>query len=404
MLPEARDKRARHSRWKMPLATAVFVGGAAFLAFTGIESRQQSIAELKTKAAERAVPTVVVSTPAVERSMGVLDLPGRLDAYYQAALFARVNGYVASRSADIGTRVKAGDLLATIDAPDLDQQLSQAQSDLTNAKANAALAEVTNQRYQALLPNNYVTHQAADEKKADLEAKNALVKSGEANVDRLKALSEFKRIVAPFDGIVTVRNTDVGNLINTGSSTGAEMFVVADVHKLRLYVNVPQTYVPMIPTGTVGGLTVPERPGKKYDAKVEASSGAVDVASGTTRMQLIVDNAAGELMPGAYASVHLTVGSNHTVLVVPSSAIIFDKEGLRVATIGTDGKIALKPITIGRDRGATIEIASGLAPEDHVIESPPDGISTGDRVNVKEKATPATAPSTSNGPTPANKG
>ncbi|WP_409561708.1 efflux RND transporter periplasmic adaptor subunit [Hyphomicrobium sp. B1] len=403
MLPETPAEPRQRSRWKMPLAAVIFIGGAAFLAFTGIESREQSVAQLTTKAAERAVPTVAAATPAVEQSVGVLDLPGRLDAYYQAALFARVNGYVASRNADIGTRVKTGDVLATIDAPDLDQQLSQAESDLVNAKANAALAKVTNGRYQALLPSNYVTHQAADEKKADLDAKNALVKSEQANVDRLKALTEYKRIVAPFDGIVTVRNTDVGNLINTGSATGSEMFVVADVHKLRLYVNVPQAYVPMIPTGTVGSLSVPERPGKTYEAKVEASSGAVDAASGTTRMQLIVDNAAGELMPGAYANVRLKVGSKHNVLVVPSSAIIFDKEGLRVATVGTDDKVNLKSITIGRDRGATVEIASGLAPEDRVIESPPDGIDDGDKVNVKEKPNPANAPSTSNTSAPSNK-
>ncbi|MET1046533.1 MAG: efflux RND transporter periplasmic adaptor subunit [Hyphomicrobium sp.] len=404
MLPETPAEQPRRSRWKLPLATVLVVGGTAFLAFTGIESRQQSVAQLKSKAAERSIPTVSASPPSVEQSIGILDLPGRLDAYYQAALFARVSGYVASRNVDIGTHVKAGDLLATIDAPDLDQQLSQAESDLNNAKANAALADVTNQRFQALLPNNYVTHQAADEKKSDLDAKNAMVKSAQANVDRLKALTEYKRIVAPFEGIVTVRNTDVGNLINTGSSTGSEMFVVADVHKLRLYVNVPQTYVPMIPKGTVGMLTVPERPGRKYEAKVEASSGAVDVASGTTRMQLVVDNAAGELMPGAYASVHLTVGNKHNVLVVPSSAIIFDKSGLHVATIGTDAKVTLKQVTIGRDRGATVEIASGLAPEDHIIESPVDGIADGDRVNVKEKPNPANAPSTSNGPTPPNKG
>lgn len=396
MLPETPAEQPPRSRWKMPLATVVFVGGAAFLAFVGIESREQGVAQLKDKAAERSVPTVAASTPTVKQSIGVLDLPGRLDAYYQAALFARVNGYVASRNVDIGSRVKAGDVLATIDAPDLDQQLSQAQSDLTNAKANAALADVTNQRYQALLPSNYVTHQAADEKKADLDAKNALVRSGQANVDRLKALTQYKRIVAPFDGIVTVRNTDVGNLINTGSSTGAEMFVVADVHKLRLYVNVPQAYVPMIPTGTIGILTVPERPGQKYEAKVESSSGAVDSASGTTLMQLIVDNSKGELMPGAYASVHLTVGSKHNVLVIPSSAIIFDKKGLRVATVGADDKVALKQITIGRDRGATIEVASGLVPEDRVIESPPDGVDDGDKVNVKEKPNPANAPSTAN--------
>jgi multidrug efflux system membrane fusion protein len=390
------EPRPARSRWKMPVATILFAGTAAFVAFTGIASRERSEAELRRKAEERSVPVVAVSTPSVQQSMGLLDLPGRLDAYYQAALFARVSGYVASRKADIGTRVKTGDVLAEIDAPDLDQQLFQAQSDLSNAQANAALADVTNQRYQALLPNNYVTHQAADEKASDVTAKTALVKSAQANVDRLKALSVFKRIVAPFDGIVTVRNTDVGNLINTGSATGSEMFVVADIHKLRLYVNVPQNYVPTITNGTTATLTVPERPGKKYEAKVEASAGAVDVQSGTTRMQLVVDNAAGELMPGAYANVTLNVGSKHDVLVVPSSAVIFDKGGLRVATVGAEDKVLLKTITIGRDLGNTVEIASGLAPEDRVIESAPDGMVDGDRVRVKEPPNPAAAPSSSN--------
>lgn len=404
MSPELPKEPRARSRWKMPLAAVVFIGATTFIGFTGIECREQTLASLRIKSAERSIPTVAASTPNVQKSIGKLDLPGRLDAYSQAAIFARVSGYVASRKADIGTRVKAGDLLAEIDAPDLDQQLFQAQSDLNNAKANAALAKVTNERFQALLPKDWVTRQSADEKAADFEAKTALVKSAQANVDRLKALSEYKRIVAPFDGIVTVRNTDVGNLINTGSATGSEMFVVADIHKLWLYVNVPQAYVPMVTKGTTAILTVPERPGKKYEAKVEASAGAVDIASGTTRMQLVVDNAAGELMPGAYANVRLTVGDKRDVLVVPSSAVIFDKEGLRIATVNSDDRVLLKKITIGRDLGSKIEIASGLAPEDRVIESAPDDIVDGDKVNVKELPNPATAPSSSNGVHPNNKG
>jgi RND family efflux transporter MFP subunit len=404
MSPELPTEQRARSRWTMPLTAILFIGVAAFFAFTGIESREQSVAKLRTVAAERAVPNVAVSMPNVQPSITVLDLPGRLDAYSRAAIFARVSGYVTSWKADIGTRVKAGDVLAEIDAPDLDQQLFQAQSDLTNAKANAALAKVTNARYQALLPQSYVTHQAADEKAADLQAKNALVKSAQANVDRLKALSQYKRIVAPFDGIVTVRNTDIGNLINTGSATGSEMFVVADVHKLRLYVNVPQNYVPLVTEGTNAVLTVPERPGKTYTAKVERSAGAVDVASGTTRMQLVVDNTAGELMPGAYANVQLTVGDRHNVLVIPSSALIFNKDGLHVATVGSDNRVVMKPITIGRDLGAKIEIASGLAPEDRVIESAPDDIVNGDKVNVKEPPNPATAPSSLNAAHGSDKG
>lgn len=405
MSPELPKEVRAHSRWKMPLAAVVFIGATSFIGFTGIECREQTLASLRIKSAERSVPTVAVLTPGVQKSIGVIDLPGRLDAYSQAAIFARVSGYVASRKADIGTRVKAGDLLAEIDAPDLDQQLFQALSDLNNAKATAALAKVTNERYQALLPKDYVTRQGADEKAADFEAKTALVTSAQANVDRLKALSEYKRIVAPFDGIVTVRNTDVGNLINTGSATGSEMFVVADIHKLRLYVNVPQAYVPMVTNGTTAVLTVPERPGKQYEAKVEASAGAVDVASGTTRMQLVVDNAAGELMPGAYANVRLTVGDQRDVLVVPSSAVIFDKDGLRIATLNSEDRVVLKHITIGRDLGSKVEIASGLAPEDRVIESAPDDIVDGDKVNVKEQPSPAIAPSSSsNSIHPNNKG
>lgn len=405
MSPELPTETRARSRWKMPMAALVFIGATSFIGFTGIQCREQTLAGLRVKSAERSVPTVAVATPSVQKSIGVIELPGRLDAYSQAAIFARVSGYVASRKADIGTRVKAGDLLAEIDAPDLDQQLFQAQSELNNAKATAALAKVTNERYQALLPKDYVTRQGADEKAADFEAKTALVTSAQANVDRLKALSEYKRIVAPFEGIVTVRNTDVGNLINTGSSTGSEMFVVADIHKLRLYVNVPQSYVPMVTNGTTAVLTVPERPGKSYEAKVEASAGAVDVASGTTRMQLVVDNAAGELMPGAYANVRLKVGDQKDVLVVPASAVIFDKDGLRVAILNSEDRVVMKPITIGRDLGSKVEIASGLAPEDRVIESAPDDIVDGDKVNVKEQPTPATAPSSStNAVHPNNKG
>jgi len=405
MSPELPKEVQAHSRWRMPLAAVVFIAAMSFIGFTGIECREQTLASLRIKSAERSVPTVAVSMPIVQKSIGVIDLPGRLDAYSQAAIFARVSGYVASRKADIGTRVKAGDLLAEIDAPDLDQQLFQAQSDLDNAKATAALAKVTNERYQALLPKDYVTRQGADEKAADFEAKTALVTSAQANVDRLKALSQYKRIIAPFEGIVTVRNTDVGNLINTGSATGSEMFVVADIHKLRLYVNVPQAYVPMVTNGTTAVLTVPERPGKKYEAKVEASAGAVDVASGTTRMQLVVDNSASELMPGAYANVRLTVGDQRDVLAVPSSAVIFDKDGLRIATLNSENRVVLKHITIGRDLGSKVEIASGLSPEDRVIESAPDDILDGDKMNVKEQPNPAAAPSSSsNGVHPNNKG
>ena len=332
MSPEAQTtpdepKRRRGGGLLTMLFLLVVLGGAAYVPFFGITSRHESYAKLTGKTNERAVPTVKVALPGTQPNTQTLDLPGRLEAYTRAALFARVNGYLASWKADIGTRVKAGYLLAEIEAPDLDQQLSQAQSDLTNAQANAQLAEVTNQRYQALLPSSAISRQTADEKASDYAAKVALVKSADANVQRLRALSQYKRIVAPFDGIVTARNTDVGALINSGSASGSELFVVSDTHKLRLYVNVPQNYVPAVKVGTIARLTVPERPGKTYPAKVEATSGAVDVESGASRTQLGIDNPDEELLPGAYASVHLDIANALHVLTVPSSAVIFDKGG-----------------------------------------------------------------------------
>ncbi len=355
----------------------------AYIAFSGIASRQVSYARLTQTATERAIPTVIVNTPVTQPNAVKLELPGRLEAYARAALFARVSGYLARWKADIGTPVKAGELLAEIEAPDLDQQLLQAQSDLKNAETNAELAKVTNERYQALLPKQTVSRQTADEKASDFAAKQGQVKSANANVDRLKALSEYKRIVAPFDGVVTARNTDVGALINSGSASGSELFVVSDTRRLRLYVNVPQSYAQLVKSGSIAQVTLPERPGRPYPAKVEANSGTVDIASGTTRTQLAVENPNGELMPGAYVNVHIEVASPAGVLSVPASAIIFDKGGIRLAIVNDTGIVSLKTITIARDLGKTVEIATGLAATDRVIESPPDGVVDGDRVKIK---------------------
>lgn len=388
--PEPRKRRA----WKTTLFLICVLSLAAFIAYSGIATRQATFAQLRDKTAERSVPTVKVAPPSARANTTTLDLPGRLEAYTRAALFARVSGYIASWKADIGASVKAGDLLAEIEAPDLDQQLFQAQSDLTNAQTNEQLANITNQRYQALLPSSAVSRQTADEKAADLAAKQALVKSAAANMERLKALSQYKRIVAPFDGLVTARNTDVGALINAGSASGTELFVVSDTHRLRLYVNVPQNYVPAVKVGTIAKVTVPEHPGKTYDAKVEATSGAVDIVSGSTRTQLGLDNVNGELMPGAYASVHLDISSAIDVLSVPSSAIIFDKGGLRVATVGADDRVLLKTIKIARDLGNVIEVSAGLKPDDRVIESPPDDLVDGDVVKVKAEPKKPGVPST----------
>ena len=279
--------------------------------------------------------------------------------------------------------VKAGQLLAELDAPDLDQQIMQGEANVASAQANAGLAKATLDRGQSLIQSGSVSKQDLDQRTADFSNKTGLAKSAQGRyLDRLRVLEKYKRIVAPFGGLVTARATDVGSLINAGSSGGPALFVVSDTSKLRAYVNVPQNYVPGIAIGTKALITVPEYPGRTFTGTVEASARSVDVASGTTRMQLAVDNASGELMTGAFANVRLELPTPGVALNVPASALIFDQSGLHVATVGADNRVAIKEVTIARDLGKEIEIASGLTAEDRVIESPPDGIETGDEVRV----------------------
>ena len=350
----------------------------------GLSLRASDNEQLRNWTEEQAIPSVVIIKPGKQGDTPTLDLPGRLEAYSRASLYARVSGYLKSWKVDIGTPVKAGQLLAEIEAPDLDQQLLQGKADLASARANASLAEITAARWQLLVKQNYVSKQAADEKTGDFMAKQALANSAQANLDRLQALKNFTRIVAPFDGLVTARGTDIGALINVGSGVGQELFEVSKTDTLRVYVNVPQTYVPSIPPGTKARITVPEHPGKVYAAAVAASAQAVNIASGATLMQILVDNANGELLPGAFANISFDLPHNFEVLSVPASALMFDKAGLRVATVGPDSRVILKTVTIMRDLGKLIELSSGLAPDDRVIETPPDGIAEGDLVRIAD--------------------
>lgn len=386
------------------VVTLALLGAAAWFAFAGISARQAETEEQRKIAQRRAIATVDAAPPVLAKNSASLDLPGRLEPFARAELYARVSGYVQSWNSDIGAVVKAGDVLAEIDAPELDQQLFQAQSDLTNAKVNAELANTTNQRYQSLTPGSSVSRQTIDEKAADLAAKRALVKSNEANVERLLAMKQYKKVVAPFDGMITVRNTDVGQLINAASQTGSPMFVVSQTQKLRLFISVPQSVAPQVKVGMPARVTVPERPGKSYDARVEAMSGAIDATSGTSRYQLIVANASGELLAGAYAFVSLNLESPSPVYTIPSSALIFDKNGLSVATVDEDNKVKIKPVSVARDLGKVIELRDGLTESDLVIDSPPDAVVDGDEVRIKSTkdsapAAPATAaPSTTPAP------
>ncbi len=372
----------RTSRRGLAIAGLVVALVAAVVVVNGIWERNSSAARLKEATEAQAVPTVALVAPSTNTNRSYLDLPGRLEAYSRAPIYARVSGFLKAWHVDIGASVKEGELLAEIEAPDLDQQLMQAKGALASAKAAAALAKVTAQRWQTLGGTNAVARQAVDEKTGDLGVKEANEKAAQANVDRLEVLSQFKRITAPFDGIVTARNTDVGALINADSSAGLALFVVSDIKRLRLTIAVPQNYVPSVPLNTKVKISVPEHPGKVYDGLVEASARAVDPASGTTRMQVVVDNSAGDLMPGAFANTRVELARNAQVLSIPAGALIFDRQGLRIATVDAHSKVVLKPVTISRDLGQVVEIATGLSADDRVIESPPDGLSDGDSVRV----------------------
>jgi RND family efflux transporter MFP subunit len=358
---------------------------SALLAITlvaqGLVSRAEQNSRLRQLTGAEAVPNVAVVAPSSVDNLAGLELPGRLEAYIRAPIYARVPGYLKSWRYDIGSRVKAGDVLGEIDTPDLDQQLAQARADLNVARANAKLAEITAKRWQSLSGTDAVARQDVDQRTFTWNASIAQVKAAQANVDRLIAEEGFKRLIAPFDGIVTARETDIGALINVGAAGGQELFVVSDTSKLRVYVNVPQNYVPSVPPGTRATITVPEHPGKTYTGTVEASAQAVAPSTGTTLMQIIVDNSAGQMMSGDYASIHLQVAPVAHVLSVPASALIFDAQGLSIATLDSGERVRLKPVSVARDLGSVVEIASGLAPTDRVIENPPDGVGNGTLVH-----------------------
>jgi membrane fusion protein, multidrug efflux system len=331
---------------------------------------------------EQAIPTVDVIHADAGSAATTLVLPGNVQAYYEAPIHARVSGYLKQWYQDIGAHVKAGQLLATIDTPELDQQLEQAKADLATAQANQALAKITAARWKNLLAEDAVSAQEADEKSGDLEAKTALMNAAQANVDRLEALESFKRIVAPFDGIVTSRKTDVGALIAAGENNGPELFSVADVSKLRVYVHVPQNYSARINSHDTATLTVPEYPGESFPARLVTSADAISDQSGTVLVELETGNQGGRLKPGDYAEVHFTLAQAGPHMQIPASAVIFRDQGTQVATLGPGDHVVMKDITIARDTGASIEVDSGLSPKDVIINSPPDSLQQGDLVRV----------------------
>ena len=380
----------RHPPHRLRRAGIAFVLLAIAVVAYGLGTRAAQNSRLHAVTEAQAIPTVAIVTPSRVENQTGLDLPGRLTAFINAPIYARVPGYLKSWKYDIGGKVKAGELLAEIDTPDLDQQLQQARAALGVAQANAKLAQITADRWQSLAGTDAVAKQDVDTRNFTLNANIAQVKAAQASLDQLVAEEGFKRLIAPFDGVVTARDTDIGQLINVGATGGMQLFVVSETSKLRVYVAVPQNYVPSVPPGTKATISVPEHPDKTYSGTVEASAQAVVPSTGTTLMQIIVDNSAGEMMPGDYASIHLHIAGEPNVLSVPSSALIFDAQGLSIATVSANNRVLRKPVSIERDLGAVVELASGLAPNDRVIENPPDGVENGAEVRLATAA-PAVA-------------
>jgi len=362
--------------------------GAAVIAVAvvglGIASRIHATNELKQVAADAAIPTVAVVMPATAGEGDALVLPGNVQAYNSAAIFARTNGYVRRWLADIGDHVRAGEPLAILDAPEVDQQLAQAQADYQTALANERLAATTSRRWSSMLAQDAVSRQEADEKAGDLAARKALSNAALANVKRLQALQGFTRLSAPFSGVVTSRSAQIGALVVAGNAAAQPLFTVSDTHRMRIYVRVPQGYSAAIRPGMAATLTLPEYPGRSFDAMLTSSSGAVDAQSGAVLVQLQADNGDGALKPGAYAQVRFKVpaGSGNGV-TLPGSAILYGNDGPTVAVVGGDGRVAVKPVAIARDEGNVVLLSGGVRPTDRVIDTPPDAIRSGDKVHVQ---------------------
>ncbi|MDR3481471.1 MAG: efflux RND transporter periplasmic adaptor subunit [Burkholderiaceae bacterium] len=376
----------------LKLKTVALLALAFGVVAWGMTTRAKDKDALAVVAQEQTILSVNTTQPVYRNEVEGLTLPGRLEAYYSASVYARVGGYLKHWSVDIGAPVKAGQLLADIETPELDQQLKQSEANLDTAQANERLTEITTRRWQHLLASDSVSQQEADEKGGDYEAKKALVAAARADVERLRALESFKRITAPFDGVVTARKTDIGALINAGHDAGHELFTVGDVHRLRLYVSVPQSYANRVQVGMKAQLEVPEHPGQTFSATLSNNSRAVSENSGTVLVELEVDNAGGKLLPGEYGNVRFDLPPDGHAVLIPASALTFRKEGLSVATLTAENRVAYRAIKISRDLGATVEIASGLTTADHVINNPPDYLESGDLVRVAQSAAGAAAP------------
>jgi RND family efflux transporter MFP subunit len=390
-------KTPRPRRLLIVGAIALLAAGA--IAANGLISRARGKQELVQWTNAQAVPTVALTQIARGDAGQSLILPGNIQPYNKAAIYARVNGYLKSWNKDIGAHVKAGDVLATIDAPDLDQQFAQAQATLASAKANYDIAVVTANRYDILVKKQAVSQQLADQANADAAAKKAIMDADQANVAQLEAMEDYKKIVAPFDGIVTARNTDIGALIIAGSTAGLELFQVSDLSRVRIYVQVPQAYSANLAPGLKATFDMPQYPGQKFDATLVTTSNAMNVTSRSMLVELDAENSDGKLLSDTYCRVYFQIQSDPNMVRIPATALIAVNRGAQVAVLGDDNKVALKPVQLGRDFGDSVEVTAGLSPQDRVIDSPPETLQNGDVVQLAA-ATPSPPSAQAGAPPP----
>jgi RND family efflux transporter MFP subunit len=365
--------------------TAIVTVCAALAVVSGVHSRVKAETQLRASAQASAIPYVDVVSPKGNADADEIALPGSTSAFSDTPIYARTSGYIKHWYVDIGARVRKGQLLATIETPELDQQLQQARADLENAEANLQLATTTAARWQHLLESDSVSHQETDQAVSDLHSKQALVNSSKANVGRLEQLQAFERVTAPFDGVVTARNTDIGALVQAGDNSGPkELFHMAAIQTLRVYIAVPEIYAAFVKNGDQAKLTLDALPGETLTGTVVRNADAIDATSRTLTVEVDVDNSTGRLLPGAYAFVHLSVPPHPGSVTIPSNALLFRAEGLRAGVV-RNGHVELTPISIGQDYGSTVEVISGLSARDTVIVNPSDSLANGAAVQLVAK-------------------
>lgn len=397
--PSLRPTRAATRRTVAILIVTLIV--FVVIAVAGILPRMHARAALRQQTNNMAVPTVAVVRPVAGEPTQEIVLPGTVQAYRDAPIYARTNGYVKSWSHDIGSHVQKGELLAVIASPELDRQVDQARASLATAKANLGLAQVTAKRYEGLRGTQAVSKQAIDTAAQAESAQTAALAVAQQNLNQMLALQSFERVYAPFSGIVTARNTDIGQLVDSGSNGGTgssamfggtaatsdtgtprELFRVSDMHVVRIFIQVPGVYVPEARPGVGTDIDVSSYPGRLFNGKIVRTANALDVNTRTMTVEVDVDNRKGDLLPGAYAQVHLKLPMKNPALIIPVSALMFRSEGLRVVTLDDRDRAHLQPITVGRDWGTRIEVLTGLKAGQRIVDSPPDSIMEGEKVKV----------------------